>query len=332
MRETDSSDILWTSDDVEESERRVTERISTTHADIVQLLKDLEQAYLLAFMKAQKGGASNYVSDIFFAKSFQTFRCAARLCTSGYYAQAGGLCRFLLEEALLIDYCRRFPVKAQEFLKGPNWRKLQQLFGQLQEALIEKADDATEVILDQLECEIRYQRTPMASEVLRRLKKLVRSRKLQYAKGSLDEIQSELDKDRIPSTQELISTLGLSPPLKASLGRRYEVLCHFVHSRRDPTIRSVIVAPHLHALAVGPKYDIEAFMVVAEYIIVAGHVALCMWTPAVPALLGDSTWLSHLKELGDRITELQLSAQELALIPNNRDLLNAYLTHIDLLK
>jgi len=267
---------------------------------------------------------ASYASSVFFAKSFQTFRSAARLCMSGYYSQAGGLARFLLEEALLIDYYRRHPSEALNFLIGPNWKQLQSLFRKLRGAVLEEGDDAINRILDELECEIRYERAPMASEVSRRLKKRVVSKRLHHAKEVLDKIQTELNKDRIPPIEQLVSSLGLSPAHQGPLRRRYEALCHFVHSRRDPTLRSVVDRPDRLTLVVGPKYDLRAFQMVAETIVGAGHFALTIWTACVPALFGDGSWLSTLKELGVRVLELELSMQEIGLIPNAHDLLDAY--------
>jgi|GEM_PF-5789975 len=324
MGKGDTSDVLWTRDGIEETERRVREATAAAHPDAIRLFEDVEQAYLVAFSQTVIKRTASYAPNVFFAKSFQTFRSAVWLCMSGYYSQAGGLARFLLEEALLIDYYRRHPSEALDFLIGPNWEQLQSLFRKLEEAVLEEGDDTTNRILDELECEIRYERAPMASEISRRLKKRLASKKLRRAKEVLDKIQMEFNKDRIPPIQQLVSSLGLSRAQQGPLRRRYEALCHFVHSRRDPTLRSVVDRPDKLTLVVGPKYDLRAFQMVAETIVGAGHFALTTWTFCVPALFGDSSWLSTLKELGVRVLELELSMQELGLIPNAHDLLDAY--------
>lgn len=330
MAKRDTSKVLWTRDDIEESERRVREATSASHPGTIQLLQDLEEAYLLAFTRAQVAGAPAYAPpSLFFAKSFQTFRCAARLCTSGYYSQAGALCRLLFEEALLIDYYRRSPIEALDFLMGPNWEELQSSVREFRGTLVDEADNTTKTVLDELEREIRYHRTPGANLVLRALKKRLRSKKLHSAEESLDKIETELNKGRVPSTQELISGLGFNPAQEAKLRRRYEALCHFIHSRRDLTLLSLVDWSEKRELVVGPRYNVPAFRVVAEFVISAGHFALSLWTAAVPALLEDSAWLSNLKKLGVRIIELVVSMQELGLIPDDEDLLDTYKRLID---
>lgn len=294
----------------EETERYIEKTTRTSHPEIVKILQDLLDAHKYAFEIV--GGRKREqvwenVVDLFAARAYQTATVAMDLSLKGYYGEAGILARVLTEQGLFIKYYSSYAERAEEYWNGWDYELILHLTIQLIGALGAAVDPLTRNLLLKFAQQVGAKLDPSAIVTWHQIKKRIKNQQEPSAEKLKSQVDEQIRKGKTPGFKDLVNKVQYETAREI-----YETMSHFVHSRYIPGLMATLLSEEPSGaltLVLGPKYDEDTFMIVAQPVYSAECNVLQQWTRAIPLLFENEQWTDHLSGLVRRVLELQEQAE-----------------------